>query len=141
MSHVDSQPIKPFVTSRLPGLPALQELRAQTYALARHFSEHPSALPIFIGSKTAPDWEIEACSPASLRAIYEEGREQLRRVLSHSVQSDLVRPLPLDLLTDLYLAVLQVSFHDQFRRDQVMDVPACVDQTMAFFLDGTRWRD
>lgn len=122
------------------GLPAMHELRAQTFALVRHFNNHPAALPVFVRSRSTPDREFESRSPASLRAIYDEGREHLKRVLSRAVESDLLRPISLELLTEFYLAVLQVSIHEELQRNRSMDVPACVDQILTCFLDGARWR-
>jgi len=118
------------------GLAPEEEIRALTFALVRHFHDHPSALPIFVRSRSAFDWGMESRLPATL-SIYEAGRMQLQRCIAKLADSGLLRPLPLEFLTELYLDILQACLQFNYRYRNNEEVHVCVGRTLECFLHGT----
>jgi AcrR family transcriptional regulator len=118
------------------GLPPEEEIRALTFALVRHFHDHPSALPVFVRSRADFDWEMESRMPSAL-SIYEAGRVQLHRCIAKLADSGLLRPLPLEFMTELYLDVLQACLQFNFRHRNNEEVHVCVGRALECFLHGT----
>jgi len=123
-----------------PNLTAHEELRAETFALIRYFNSHPRELSALACPRPNQAYGTGYPIPSPLLEPFKERRENLRRIFAHLVDSDQVRPFPLCFLTQLYLAILQTAFHDQFRENNSMDIPLCVDRILTCFLDGTGWR-
>jgi len=118
------------------GLPAEEEIRALTFALVRHFHDHPFALPVFVHSRSIFDWGMESRFPATV-GIYAAGREQLQRCIAKLAESGLLRPFPLEFLTELYLDILQASLQFNYRYRNNEEVHAVVGRTLECFLHGT----
>jgi len=118
------------------GLPPEDEIRALTFALVRHFHDHPSALPVFVRSRADSDWVMEPGVPTSPE-IYEAGRAQLQRCIAKLADAGLLRPLPLEFLTELYLDVLQACLQFNYRYRNNEEVHVCVGRTLECFLHGT----
>lgn len=118
------------------GLPPEDEIRALTFALVRHFHDHPSALPIFIRSRADFDWGMEPRLPTT-SSIYEACRVQLLRCIAKLADLGLLRPLPLEFMTELYLDVLQASLQFNYRHRNNEEVHVCVGRALECFLHGT----
>jgi AcrR family transcriptional regulator len=118
------------------GLPPEDEIRALTFALVRHFHDHPSALPVYVRSRAEFDWAMEPRLPATL-SIYEACRVQLGRCIAKLADSGLLRPLPLDFMTELYLDVLQACLQFNYRHRNNEEVHVCVGRALECFLHGT----
>jgi AcrR family transcriptional regulator len=117
------------------GLPPEDEIRALTFALVRHFHDHPSALPVFVRSRTDFDWAMES-RHSTILATYEAGRVQLHRCIAKLADSGLLRPLPLDFMVELYLDVLQACLQFNYRHRNNEEVHVCVGRTLECFLHG-----
>ena len=118
------------------GLSPEDEIRALTFALVRHFHDHPSALPVYVRSRADYDWAMESRLPATL-SIYEACRVQLHRCIAKLADSGLLRPLPLDFMTELYLDVLQACLQFNYRHRNNEEVHVCVGRAVECFLHGT----
>jgi AcrR family transcriptional regulator len=117
------------------GLPPEDEIRALTFALVRHFHDHPSALPLFVRSRADFDWEMESRLPGTL-SIYEAGRVQFQQCIAKLADSGLLRPLPLEFMTELYLDVLQACLQFNYRHRNNEEVHVCVGRALECFLHG-----
>jgi AcrR family transcriptional regulator len=113
-----------------------EEIRALTFALVRHFHDHPSALPVFVRSRSVFDWGMESGLPA-VSSIYEAGRLQLQRCIAKLADAGLLRPLPLEFMTELYLDILQACLQFNYRYRNNEEVHVCVGRTLECFLHGT----
>jgi AcrR family transcriptional regulator len=113
-----------------------EEIRALTFALARHFHDHPSALPVFVRSRSVFDWGVESRLPAIL-SIYETGRVLLQRCIARLADAGLLRPLPLEFMTELYMDILQACLQFNYRYSNNEEVHVCVGRTLECFLHGT----
>ena len=117
------------------GLPPEDEIRALTFALVRHFHDHPSALPVFVRSRADFDWATEPRMPTTLN-IYEAGRMQLQRCIAKLADLGLLRPLPLEFMTELYLDILQACLQFNYRHRNNEEVHVCVGRALECFLHG-----
>ena len=117
------------------GLSPEEEIRAFTFALVRHFHDHPFALPVFVQSRSVIDWGMAPPFPTTL-SIYEEGRAQLQGCIAKLANSGLFRPLPLAFLTELYLDILQacLQFNQRYRNNE--EVHVCVGRAIECFMHG-----
>ena len=118
------------------GLPPGEEIHALTFALVRHFHDHPFALPVFVHSRSIFDWGMESRELATL-SIYAAGRAQLQRCIAKLADSGVLRPLPLEFLTELYLDVLQACLQFNYRHRNNEEVHVCVGRALECFLHGT----
>jgi AcrR family transcriptional regulator len=118
------------------GLPPGEEIHALTFALVRHFHDHPFALPVFVQSRSLFDWGLQSQFPATL-SLYEAGRAHLQRCIARLATSGLLRPLPLAFMTELYLDVLQACLHFNQRYCNNEEVHVCVGRALECFLHGT----
>jgi AcrR family transcriptional regulator len=117
------------------GLSAEAELRALTFAVVRHFHDHPAALPVFVRFRSVSDWGLESRFTASL-SIYQACRAQFQQCIAKLADSGRLRPLPLDFLTELYLDILQACLHFQHRCRIGEEVSVCVARVLESFLQG-----
>jgi AcrR family transcriptional regulator len=117
------------------GLAPEEELRTLTYALVSHFNDHPNALPLFLHTRFLADWGMESRLSAT-QDLYATGRLQLQQCLRRMVASGRLRPWPLELLTELYLDVLQACLQFHYRHFSEEEGSGCVERVLDCFLHG-----
>jgi AcrR family transcriptional regulator len=115
-------------------LAPLEELRALTFTLVRHFHDRPAALSVYVHFRFLFDWGMESRF-SSLHGTYENGRAQVQRCIAGLAATGRLRPLPPEFLTQLYLDILQacLNYHQRHHHEEV---PACVARILDCFLHG-----
>ena len=119
------------------GLAPEEELRTLTHAMVSHFTDHPTALPLFLHTRFLSDWGMESRLSAT-QDLYEAGRLQLQQCLRRLVASGRLRPWPLEFLTGLYLDVLQACLQFHVRHFSQEEGSGCTERVLDCFFHGAQ---
>jgi len=114
----------------------VEQLKALAAAYAEVFSERPMYLPTFLLERVHFDWGFESRFGPKIHAVYQRERTRLRSIVERAVREGRLRPLPVDFLTQLSLAVVQASLSYRHRHAPTEEVSTCVNRAVDSLLQG-----